>query len=146
MPSKEEYWKDPEKHRLATRQYAIEHPDWKRESGRKWKNQDRDKDPEKYLTRAHADRAMAPRSYLVFCPVLGLKLAWCFGQRASANHSSPSIDRIIPEFGYVRDNIRIISNRANHLKNNASPRELRSVADYAAAVSEELFTKMMCGL
>ena len=29
MPSKEEYWKNPEKHRKATRQYAVENPEWK---------------------------------------------------------------------------------------------------------------------
>jgi hypothetical protein len=37
-----------------------------------------------------------------------------------------SIDRIIPELGYVKDNIRVISLLANQMKWNASPEELES--------------------
>lgn len=40
---------------------------------------------------------------------------------------SPSIDRIIPELGYTKGNIRVISNRANLLKSNATIEELQKV-------------------
>ena len=36
----------------------------------------------------------------------------------------PSIDRIIPELGYVRGNIRTISLRANILRSNATFEEI----------------------
>lgn len=55
------------------------------------------------------------------CPVLGLSL-----KRGDygAKYNSPSIDRIIPGLGYTKGNVRIISYRANWLKNNATPEEI----------------------
>lgn len=41
--------------------------------------------------------------------------------------TSPSIDRIFPDLGYVQTNCRIISNRANTLKNDASVQEMTLV-------------------
>ena len=40
---------------------------------------------------------------------------------------SPSLDRIVPELGYVKGNIRVISNRANHLKSDATLEEHRKI-------------------
>jgi hypothetical protein len=69
-----------------------------------------------------------------FCPALGIKLEWNTGRRASANRTSPSLDRVKPELGYVKGNVVVVSNRANHLRNNATAEELRRVAEYAARV------------
>jgi hypothetical protein len=44
--------------------------------------------------------------------------------------NSPSIDRIDPERGYVKGNIKIISFRANQIKSDASHQELKLVAAY----------------
>jgi hypothetical protein len=63
-----------------------------------------------------------------FCPVLGLKLRYGVGHGPVCD-SSPSLDRIRPERGYVLANVRIISHRANTIKSNATPAELRAVAD-----------------
>ena len=38
---------------------------------------------------------------------------------------SPSIDKIIPELGYVRGNVWVVSNKANRIKNNATLEELK---------------------
>ena len=57
-----------------------------------------------------------------YCPVLKKEL------KVNTKYS-PSIDRIDPLKGYTRDNIRIISNRANVLKSNATIEELRSVLE-----------------
>lgn len=55
------------------------------------------------------------------CPLMGFKiLIEEFGIR----HDSPSIDRKDPKKGYTKENIWIISTRANILKNNASLEEL----------------------
>jgi len=60
------------------------------------------------------------------CPVLNIPLATRNGHSGYFS-DSPSIDRIIPKLGYVKGNIRIISNRANLLKNDATVAELELV-------------------
>lgn len=62
------------------------------------------------------------------CPVLGIKLE--FGQPRGCS-SSPSLDRFDMSLGYVPGNVRVISRRANTLKNDATAAELRAVAAYA---------------
>lgn len=56
-----------------------------------------------------------------FCPLLGLKLSYeDFGIR----YNSPSLDRKDPGKGYTKENIWVISSRANILKHNATLSEL----------------------
>ena len=38
---------------------------------------------------------------------------------------TPSLDRIVPELGYVKGNIQVISKKANSMKNSASIKELK---------------------
>lgn len=61
------------------------------------------------------------------CPVLGITID-CKSPARCAN--SPSLDRVIPELGYIASNIRIISWRANDLKKDASLKELESIVNY----------------
>lgn len=53
------------------------------------------------------------------CPIMGVAL----GAVGSGPYSA-SLDRIIPELGYTKENIRVISLLANQMKWNASPEEL----------------------
>ncbi len=62
------------------------------------------------------------------CPILGVPLVRNKGGFAAAN--SPSIDRIIPSLGYTKGNIQVISNRANMMKSDATPEELRMFAKW----------------
>lgn len=58
------------------------------------------------------------------CPVLGIPLFYieeCKGKYQNGN--APSLDRIDPAKGYTKDNIRIISWRANMLKKDMSLKE-----------------------
>ena len=61
------------------------------------------------------------------CPVFGTPLEWSCQRGNGHNHlpNSPSLDRIVPERGYVKDNLWIISHRANTIKNDASHDELK---------------------
>lgn len=58
------------------------------------------------------------------CPILGILLKVNDGH---AKDNSISIDRIVPELGYVRGNVEIISHKANSIKNNATVEELEKV-------------------
>lgn len=62
------------------------------------------------------------------CPVFGTELCWERGNGFSPN--SPTLDRIVPELGYVEGNVAVISMRANAIKQDATPDELRKVADW----------------
>lgn len=63
------------------------------------------------------------------CPVLGIPL---FRQRGNGpRDNSPSLDRIDPSKGYTKDNVRVISYRANRIKGNCTAAELRAIAAYA---------------
>lgn len=65
------------------------------------------------------------------CPVLGIPLqpGGVLHSRAPTENS-PSLDRFKPLVGYVRGNVRVISQRANRLKNNATAEELERVAKW----------------
>lgn len=187
MPSKEEYWRNPEKHRADARQYAIDHPDWHRESNKQWARKKRAADPEpsreatrKWLRKLSPEqreernaktrewfannpgysnewqkknrgrdplrhtlsqaKIRARRKGIPFeltrqdvtlpeiCPVLGTPID--YKALGSFNPNSASLDRLIPALGYVPGNVRIISNRANILKRDATIEELEAVVAY----------------
>ena len=66
-----------------------------------------------------------------FCPVLGIRLQHSeISGRAWA--ASPSLDRKIPSLGYVPGNVAVISWRANIIKGDATPEELRAVAAWVS--------------
>jgi hypothetical protein len=64
-----------------------------------------------------------------YCPILGIKLDY-FVKGGVPQDNSPSFDRIDNTKGYVKDNVFIISNKANRLKNNGNIQELRKIIEY----------------
>jgi hypothetical protein len=44
--------------------------------------------------------------------------------------NQPSLDRVIPALGYVPGNVRVISFRANRLKQDATAEEVAAILDY----------------
>ena len=71
-----------------------------------------------------------------FCPILGIELR--HGFKDSSRECSPSVDRILPEKGYVRDNIQVISYLANRMKNNATLEQLILLGEWAGRVKSEI--------
>lgn len=61
------------------------------------------------------------------CPVLGIPLMVGEGKNCP---NSPSLDKIIPEKGYVKGNVCVISFRANILKRDGLLWELELVTEY----------------
>lgn len=61
------------------------------------------------------------------CPVFGTIIEYGGGLH---NPVGPSLDRLIPQLGYVKGNVRVISFRANTLKQDASIDEVRQILKY----------------
>lgn len=69
-----------------------------------------------------------------YCPILNIKL-----QKNNIGWAAdiPSLDRIIPEKGYVKGNVRVISGKANVMKSNATIEELKLFAQNIFLYLEE---------
>lgn len=67
------------------------------------------------------------------CPVLGIPIITHIGK---FNPNAPSIDRIDSTKGYTKENIQIISWRANRIKNDATIEELTAVIKYLEGMPE----------
>lgn len=63
------------------------------------------------------------------CPVFGFPLNW--NGKNHLDYNFPSLDRIDSNKGYEMGNIRIISNKANVIKSNATLEELQLIHDRA---------------
>ena len=61
------------------------------------------------------------------CPVLGIKLLPC-GKRL--NDSSPTLDKINNELGYIKGNVSVISWKANRLKSDGTAEDHKRIANY----------------
>lgn len=116
--------------------YGIESPEKKR------KNYLRDKPPKyAWLSRMLLTKKLSKTERIEIlenidipdtCPIFGLTLNYDGVEESgwTRTDSSPSIDRIDSDKGYTLDNIQIISWRANRIKNDSTPEELRKLADY----------------
>lgn len=58
------------------------------------------------------------------CPIFRKEFVYTGGQ----GKWSPSIDRIVPELGYVRGNVRVVSRLANAMMQDATDEELHQFA------------------
>ena len=63
------------------------------------------------------------------CPVLSIPLIRQSGKGAPSDNS-PTLDKIIPEKGYVKDNIVVVSYKANSMKRNATIEEVMMLAEF----------------
>jgi hypothetical protein len=68
-----------------------------------------------------------------YCPVLGIKLDRDGGK---CNDSTPSLDRFIPQLGYIKENVHVISWRANWIKQNSSLIEIEKLYLWMKYISE----------
>jgi hypothetical protein len=70
-------------------------------------------------------RNIFPVKSAMICPVLGTPLSWFNGL-----DNYPSLDRIVPELGYVKGNVCYISNKANVMKSNATTEQIKGIRDW----------------
>lgn len=69
------------------------------------------------------------------CPVLGIELKRSEG---GPRDGSPSLDRFVPQRGYIPGNVHVISFRANSIKGTYSTEQLRSGIAIAKLYDSEL--------
>lgn len=74
----------------------------------------------------------------MICPVLGIKMERGIGGSPENISNSSSIDRIIPEKGYVPGNVIVVSMKANQIKSNATPDEIIKVGKFYKKLLEEM--------
>lgn len=65
------------------------------------------------------------------CPILGLKLE---SNNGLACANSPSLDRIDSSRGYTKENIQVISWRANDIKKDSTVEELKKILKYLESI------------
>jgi len=61
------------------------------------------------------------------CPYTGIELS-THVPRGHSRETIMSLDRIVPELGYIKGNIEVISHLANTMKSNATVEQLQSFA------------------
>jgi hypothetical protein len=60
------------------------------------------------------------------CPIFNTAMSWS----NKITNDTPSLDRLIPEKGYVKDNVAFISMRANRIKSDASLEDLLKITQW----------------
>jgi hypothetical protein len=67
-----------------------------------------------------------------YCPVLGIKLNYAWGGKEGhlRDPSKATIDKVVPNLGYVLGNVFVISWRANKLKSDMTIVELEKIMNY----------------
>ena len=63
--------------------------------------------------------------YVEICPILEIPLNWGeTSNEGGRNINTPSLDRINPELGYIKGNVKVISTLANMMKSSASKEQI----------------------
>ena len=108
-------------------------PEKQKVSNKKWT----DKNPESVMysnARQRAKRSGIPFDIEVsdikiptHCPILGIELK---RGRGTQSTTSPSLDKVIPELGYVKGNVQVISGKANTMKGDLTLETLELLRKY----------------
>lgn len=143
---------EKEKHKQKVREYAAKHrkelsewarayrknnPEWCRETRKRARKKLRENNPE-YLIWMETKKRAKKRgiSFEIeisdvvipkLCPILGIELS--FG-KGTVHDASPSLDRIVPNKGYVKGNCFIISSKANRMKQENTLETLEKIISY----------------
>ena len=66
------------------------------------------------------------------CPILHTPFVWGASQlgKGKTRPDSPTLDRILPELGYIKGNVAFLSYRANRIKDNGTMQEHYDIADW----------------
>lgn len=125
---REEYLKNREKYLIQNKKWREDNHERKKEMSRLCYHKSKKEDPIKYLL-SYA-KLRSKQKGLEFnltkddivipdvCPIMGVPF-----DRTNKKFA-PSIDRIVPDLGYIKGNIQVISTLANQMKWNSTREEL----------------------
>jgi hypothetical protein len=131
-------YKTPAHHLAANKRWRQKNPKRMQEYAVAWVR----RNPAKYICNTARKRAekkgipfsITPSDIIIpdVCPVFGFPLVLSVGKgdKPGGKYNSPSLDRIVPELGYVPGNVRVISFLANTMKGAATPEQLRQFAEW----------------
>lgn len=132
---KARYAADPKAVNASSVEWRKNNKEKRNNTETKW----RTSNPEKHLLQSVRNRGKGCNLELSdivipeVCPALGIPLEVNTKDRTKRPDNIPSIDRVDPTKGYVKGNVRIISFRANRIKQDATEEELRAIAAYMVA-------------
>ena len=115
-------YKDHQKHLEACRKNYILHP--YRYAARDARRRAKEKGLEYNLDEEYLEKIWPKNNK---CPILGIKFKRGEGKPID---SSPNLDRIIPEKGYIKGNMQMICQLANRIKTTATPDQVLKVGYY----------------
>jgi len=149
MPSKEEYWRNPEKYIALSKKWREDNIEKDKDYKLQYYQEHKEEYREQYelnimKRKLNSAKDRAVKNNLSFniteqdikdvwpidnkCPALDIE--FIIGGFDTMNYDSPSLDRIIPNKGYVKGNIQIVSALANNIMSNATPEQVIKVGQY----------------
>jgi isopropylmalate/homocitrate/citramalate synthase len=121
--------KDDQKRKENSVEYYSKKREYHREYNREYKRRERLEKSMYYSAKARSKKHNIPFEISISdiiipekCPILQVKMY-------SRSEYAPSLDQIIPGIGYTKNNIMVISKKANLMKSNASMHELKVFAE-----------------
>ena len=130
---KKAYHENPEQDRKRAKEYYQKHREEMALKGKLARRQHKENEMWK-SAKERAKKQGVPFEISVedivipeYCPVLGLKLENGDGK---VHRNSPTLDKIIPQKGYVKGNIIVVSWLANTIKNCGTIEQIQKVADF----------------
>lgn len=123
--------------RKWAKEYRKNNPEWARATQKRARKKLRENHPEHLIWMETKKRAKKRNisfeleiSDIViptYCPILGIELSFGVGR---VHDASPSLDRIVPEKGYIKGNCFIISSKANRMKQENTLESLEKIVSY----------------
>lgn len=127
-----------ESHKTEYLEYKKEYYQENKEHYSELDKQNRINNPIKYLLKAAKKRSkednlpfdLSEDDIVIpqVCPILKIEIK--IGNSIKDRDSSPSLDKVIPELGYVKGNVKVISFKANSLKRDGHIEDFENIIKY----------------
>jgi hypothetical protein len=118
-------YSDPIKARESRRKWGLKNP---KKSWASYANRDAHARAKKKGVPCDVDTNYILSIMTDTCPIYNTEFK--YSHNKGVQPTSPSLDRIIPELGYTKGNVIVISMKANQIKSSANAQEIYAVAKW----------------